>query len=480
MSSSPLTSLLTGPAATAAISTGTPTDGKTASGEFATVLAAVEATVSPTAPAGSVEGELALPVIITPQTQETLANIETMTPELSEEDAQPANIVTVPAKITESLKTLEESITTHTEIGDEKVTFTIQPTQRGENVSSTEDSTNDISEDKISENLTAISPQISPEKQNSTKATFLTKNDPSDVSSSLEPSIYAGSAEDTKIGQNTSKVTTSSKEEIPTLDITVKNLNTSSDDPNLVATTISSETVTTIKTETKKETISSPALEPVTQYGFAPIATEQETTGQSNSNSSSQRSNQTVQATQATPTEVTSSPANPVTTPQTTPNTSVNLPQTVQAPRDTPLVQQIGKPVLELAKAPQGDHTLIIKINPDNLGQVTVQASISENNVRIELIASNDAGRDALKNMMSDLRKDLAQTGLNTSLNLSDQRSQERNQAATDFMNQKENSRNSSDMETRDEHSAKPLAEARTSREYRSSLNSDTLLDVLA
>lgn len=480
MSSSPLASLLTGPTVTAATSTGTPTDSKNASGEFATVLAAVEATVSPTAPAGSVEGELTLPVIITPQTPETLANVETVTPGLSEEGSQPTNIVTVPAKITESLKTLEENITTTNETGNEKGTLTIQPTQKDENVSSTENSTNDIPEGQISENLTAISPQTSPEKQNSTKATFLTKNDPSDVSSSLEPSIYVGSAEDTKIEQDTSKATTFSKDETPTLDITVKNLNTTSDTPNLAATTNSSETVTATKTETKKDIISSPALEPVTQYGFTPITTEQEPTGQSNSNVSSQGTNQAIQATQATPTEGTSSPINPVTTPQTTPNTSVNLPQTVQAPRDTPLVQQIGKPVLELAKAPQGDHTLIIKINPDNLGQVTVQASISENNVRIELIASNDAGRDALKNMMSDLRKDLAQTGLNTSLNLSDQRSQERNQAATDFMNQKENSRNSSDMETRDEHSAKPLAEARTSREYRSSLNSDTLLDVLA
>lgn len=62
---------------------------------------------------------------------------------------------------------------------------------------------------------------------------------------------------------------------------------------------------------------------------------------------------------------------------------------------------------------------MVIKVTPDNLGPVTVQAHITGSDVRIELFAPNDAGRDALRGILQDLKRDIAGSGLQAQLNLS-------------------------------------------------------------
>lgn len=73
-----------------------------------------------------------------------------------------------------------------------------------------------------------------------------------------------------------------------------------------------------------------------------------------------------------------------------------------------PLYSQVAAPVLNLARAPDGEHTLTLRVTPENLGPVTVRAQISGGAIHVELVAPSDAGRDALRTLLVDLRRDLA------------------------------------------------------------------------
>ncbi|MEO6310266.1 MAG: flagellar hook-length control protein FliK, partial [Leifsonia sp.] len=84
-----------------------------------------------------------------------------------------------------------------------------------------------------------------------------------------------------------------------------------------------------------------------------------------------------------------------------------------------PLTEQIARPLLALATAPDGEHTLTLTVTPDNLGPVTVRAHVAGEHLRIELFAPNDASRDAVKQILTDLRRDLASQGLGAELDLS-------------------------------------------------------------
>ncbi len=86
-----------------------------------------------------------------------------------------------------------------------------------------------------------------------------------------------------------------------------------------------------------------------------------------------------------------------------------------------PFADQVTKPVIALAAAGDGDHTVTISVTPDNLGPVTVRAHISGENMRIELFSPSDTGRDALRQLLPDLRRDLSSTGANANLDLSSQ-----------------------------------------------------------
>jgi len=62
-----------------------------------------------------------------------------------------------------------------------------------------------------------------------------------------------------------------------------------------------------------------------------------------------------------------------------------------------------------------------VRISPESLGPVTVQAHIGSEGVTVHLYAPNDAGRDALRGILADLRRDLFSAGMNAGLALSDQ-----------------------------------------------------------
>jgi flagellar hook-length control protein FliK len=82
---------------------------------------------------------------------------------------------------------------------------------------------------------------------------------------------------------------------------------------------------------------------------------------------------------------------------------------------------QVTRPLLALASAGNGDHTVTISVTPDSLGPVIVRAHISDGQVRLELFAPNDPGRESLRQLLPDLRRDLASTDLSATLDLSSQ-----------------------------------------------------------
>jgi flagellar hook-length control protein FliK len=83
------------------------------------------------------------------------------------------------------------------------------------------------------------------------------------------------------------------------------------------------------------------------------------------------------------------------------------------------LLPQITVPVVSLAQAPDGDHSLTLTVSPENLGPVMVRAHISGGAIHIELHAPNELGREALRAILVDLRRDLAAAAPHASLLLS-------------------------------------------------------------
>jgi len=86
-----------------------------------------------------------------------------------------------------------------------------------------------------------------------------------------------------------------------------------------------------------------------------------------------------------------------------------NGPQPSAAP---PLHAQLSGPVAQLVSGASGEKYLTVNVAPENLGPVTVRANISNDTMRIELFAPQDAGREALRGVLHDLRRDLAGLGL--------------------------------------------------------------------
>ena len=74
----------------------------------------------------------------------------------------------------------------------------------------------------------------------------------------------------------------------------------------------------------------------------------------------------------------------------------------------TPLAPQLTTPLVSLARSGQGEHTLTLRVSPEDLGPVTVKARITGSSVTIELASGTAAGRDALRALLVDLRRDLA------------------------------------------------------------------------
>lgn len=86
------------------------------------------------------------------------------------------------------------------------------------------------------------------------------------------------------------------------------------------------------------------------------------------------------------------------------------------------MVTQLQGPVVNLVATGPGEHTMRLAVSPENLGPVTVRATIGvDGSVRIELSAPTDTGREALRQALTDLRRDLAGQGMpSASLHLTD------------------------------------------------------------
>ena len=78
------------------------------------------------------------------------------------------------------------------------------------------------------------------------------------------------------------------------------------------------------------------------------------------------------------------------------------------AAAQAPLAPQLTTPLVNLARSGQGEHTLTLRVSPEDLGPVTVKARITGSSVTIELASGTTAGRDALRALLVDLRRDLA------------------------------------------------------------------------
>lgn len=102
--------------------------------------------------------------------------------------------------------------------------------------------------------------------------------------------------------------------------------------------------------------------------------------------------------------------------PPTTPTASAPA---VAATAPSPaFTEQLTGGLARLRLAPTGEHVLTVHVTPEDLGPVRVQAHISADGVRIELLGATDASREALRSVLGDLRRDLAATGLDADLRL--------------------------------------------------------------
>ncbi|HEV7624798.1 MAG TPA: flagellar hook-length control protein FliK, partial [Amnibacterium sp.] len=81
-----------------------------------------------------------------------------------------------------------------------------------------------------------------------------------------------------------------------------------------------------------------------------------------------------------------------------------------QAPAEQPLAAQLVPPIAALASAGNGEHVVVVRVTPENLGTVTVRAHIADGSMKVELFAAPHA-RDAISAMLPDLRRDLAASG---------------------------------------------------------------------
>jgi flagellar hook-length control protein FliK len=83
------------------------------------------------------------------------------------------------------------------------------------------------------------------------------------------------------------------------------------------------------------------------------------------------------------------------------------------------LLPQLSAPVLSLARAADGEHSVTLTVSPESLGPVTVRAHIAAGVIRLELHAPSEAGREALRAILTDLRRDLAVAAPGSSLAMS-------------------------------------------------------------
>jgi flagellar hook-length control protein FliK len=86
-------------------------------------------------------------------------------------------------------------------------------------------------------------------------------------------------------------------------------------------------------------------------------------------------------------------------------------------------VQQLSTPVVQAAgrsvTLPDGSHLATVRISPEALGPVTLEATHRDGVVRLEITAATDSGRENLRMVLGELRRELAAAHPGATLDLS-------------------------------------------------------------
>ena len=75
------------------------------------------------------------------------------------------------------------------------------------------------------------------------------------------------------------------------------------------------------------------------------------------------------------------------------------------------MAQQLNKHLNGVRRLADGTHSTIIRLSPEQLGEVTVKLDVRGGDVHVEMIAGPQA-LDALQNDLTSLRDQLSQSGL--------------------------------------------------------------------
>jgi flagellar hook-length control protein FliK len=84
----------------------------------------------------------------------------------------------------------------------------------------------------------------------------------------------------------------------------------------------------------------------------------------------------------------------------------------VAAGDDAPVAAQLGRQLAVLTNAPDGSQTMTLVVTPDDLGPVSIQATVTGGNLDLTLHGAHEHGRHALVEALPDLRRDLEAAGI--------------------------------------------------------------------
>ncbi len=85
------------------------------------------------------------------------------------------------------------------------------------------------------------------------------------------------------------------------------------------------------------------------------------------------------------------------------------------ADADQPVATQLGRQLAVLTEAPDGTQTMTLVITPDELGPVSIQATITDGTIDLTLLGAHEHGRQALAEALPELRRELETAGLSVS-----------------------------------------------------------------
>ena len=85
----------------------------------------------------------------------------------------------------------------------------------------------------------------------------------------------------------------------------------------------------------------------------------------------------------------------------------------VQRPTgDPPVAAQLSRQLAVLTNAPDGSSTMTLVITPDDLGPVSIEATVTGGTLHLTLHGAHEHGRHALADALPDLRRDLEAAGI--------------------------------------------------------------------